>query len=154
MPLNQTLVIVADSNRLASYRPSRSPMGSLHLDPTASLASRWEHRTEEERPTLLASGRGAAAVVHNSDSNRVGSAAEMQRRFARDAAEWIAAQSASTGSRRTLVFAPPHLLGLLRDEMPEACAAELLHGDLVRLSAGELAAHPAVVAALSPLSVR
>ncbi|MCE2881846.1 MAG: host attachment protein [Planctomycetaceae bacterium] len=129
-------------------------MGSLHLDPAASLASRWEHRTVGERPTLLASGRGASAMVHTSDSNRTGSAAEMQRRFARDAAEWIATQSAKSGSRRTLVFAPPHLLGLLRDEMPEASAAELLHGDLVRLSAGELAAHPAVVAALSTAPAR
>lgn len=144
--LSATTVAMVDLGQAILYRPCLSSMGSLRLERAARLRNHWQHLPVQSRPMMSASGRGAAAMVHLIDENRSGSAEEMERRFARALVEWLRSHGGKSPEARTVVFAPPHFLGRLREV--HADGFELVHGDLTKLTASQLARHPAVIEAL------
>ncbi|MFZ9914467.1 MAG: host attachment protein [Phycisphaerales bacterium] len=148
MMLQQTLIVAADLSKVVAFQPSMTSMGSFRLDCEASLENVWQHAAESERPTLTASGPRTASMVHNLDANRPGSAAELERRFAREAGAWIAMQMTNARAARVVVFAPPRFLGLLRETLPADVDADLQHGEFTQLSAAEFARHPAMLGLL------
>lgn len=150
-PLASTLLVMTGLGQAILYRPSLSSMGSLRLERIGRLRNRWQHMPVQGRPTIAASGRGASATVHLIDENRPGAGEEMERRFARDLVAWIREHAIAPKDSRTVVFAPPHFLGRLREVPAEGL--ELLHGDLTNLSPSALAQHASVLEAL-PLAQR
>lgn len=168
MNQRQHWIITADGRRASLFACTTTLGGELHVDHIRSLENGHEREQDRHRPTLLGgserrgtAGRsGAHAAPHSVSQNHA--AEEDQLRYAREVGEWLVNESRELGiaagaggggaggpKGRISVFAPPKLLGLLRDRMVDLRAvAEFHEAELSHLSPAELAAHPAVRNAL------
>jgi len=71
---------------------------------------------------------------------------EEERRFAGQIVEWLRKKAEAHKIDRLVIFAPPRMLGVLRQASSGLLKGHLeeLKGDLMRLDAGRLAEHPMV----------
>jgi len=133
-------ILVLDRDRARLLRGSRTSHGSVHLDEVGKLASTWMGG-EHHRPTQLAPGR-SAGEGHERE--------EQLRHFAREVAAWLPRELTAHGAEHCTAFAPTHMIGALKPELPTALTARVvMHaGELAQLPLGELAKHPRVVEAM------
>jgi len=77
---------------------------------------------------------------------------ERTRRFAGKVIGWLQKRAEHHDIDRLFLFAPPHLLGVLRTIPPGSLKGhvEELKGDLMSLNVGELAEHPMIRALMVP----
>lgn len=122
---------VTDAESCRLLRCSFTPRGKYHVDEKASFVNTVR---EEEHLRLRTSG-GTTHYVEN-----------RELRFAVDIIRWLQKQAVLNRIRSLVLFAPPRMLGVLR-MVPLGSLngrVEELKGDLMRLSAGQLADHPMV----------
>ena len=116
-----------------------------HLDIVDSLENRWQELEHNVRtPQTGKEGHSDADLKHRR--------AEFVARYARDAAAWLERTMARREIESLDLFAPPRLLGALRDEYPAALSGRIREhrGDLGHLSPGALERHPPVMALFAP----
>ncbi|MEY3021714.1 MAG: hypothetical protein RIS86_912 [Planctomycetota bacterium] len=138
-------IATVDCARARLLRGTLEWPGRLELEESHRLDSPWDGFHESGRPVLVPSGGGQFRVIHLKSANAAGGDEEMARRFARDVASWLHERAGESPERRTVVFAAPRFLGLLRDELgPLGDGIALYRGEFTRLRPGEVAAHPSV----------
>lgn len=114
----------------------------IHLEDAAELRNPWIDFHEHGRPMMLGRGPSANASQHFADEHR--EPEELERRFARETARWLAEQAALQDGPLVGAFAATRFLGYLRAALPETgLDLPLLRGELCALRAHEVAAHPA-----------
>ena len=135
--------LVVDTRRARLMHGSTLRTGRLHVDAHEVLENRWEEH-ERGRPSRLA-GKTGQYYAHwgHEDEERL-------QRFARDVVVWIDEQLERRQIAELTVFAPPRLLGALRQEMPPRIAERLrvLKADLGKLTPADLVQHAAVTGLL------
>lgn len=141
-------ILTADRRRAALYACARAPGGRVHLEEVCSIRNEHEAEHERGRPAILggAERRGARAASSALASPQAASfghtEAEERRRFARDVSRWLEQARRELMLDPLSVLAPPHLLGLLRDEMGGLVRPADFHAaDLAHLPVVELAEH-------------
>mgnify|MGYP000843974413 FL=1 len=149
-------IVVADARIASLFECKRTPNGSLHIEAVKSIRNSHEAEHERGRPNLAGGAErrgsvtssGAHAAPHTVGPKHT--ADEEHRRFAREVHAWLAETAHRSAPGRVTLFAPARFLGLLREESPRAGDdASFREGDLTHLRPQELAAHPAVLSALS-----
>ena len=132
---------VVDARRGRLFRGSRTDAGRLHLDEVARVEEEWSDK-EHHRPMPLAfkDGRSYAGTGHVEE--------ERAHRFAKAVAQWAGGETQRLRIESLHLFAPRHFLGVLRAVLPPALQRIVQDEghDLGPLEAGEIAAHPAVLA--------
>lgn len=133
---------VADARAVRWLQLKRTPAGRLHAEETARLDEHWDEK-EHHRPFSLTphpDGHSYAGLGHVEDERR--------HRFAKEAARWIGEQASAQRAERVHLFAAPRILGELRKRLAGSLAERVVDAahDLGRLTAGEIAEHPAVAA--------
>ncbi len=119
----------AESCRLLSCSMTR--LGKHHIDEYSVFENTMpEH--ERVRPVTN------AGLTHHTE--------DRERRFAGEIIEWLQKKSKEHQIDRLAIFAPPRMLGVLRTVPLGSLKGHVseLHGDLMRLSAGQLADHPMI----------
>lgn len=133
---------VVDARHARLFQGSRTPAGRLHLEEAARAEEQWTEK-EHHRPMALTphpDGHSYAGTGHVEE--------ERAKRFAKVVAQWAGEQTRQRRLEKLHLFAPRHFLGVLRAELPATLhrvVQDEAH-DLGRLTAGELAEHPAVKA--------
>lgn len=117
--------------------------GRLHLEAVSTIHEEWVE-SEHGRPSSrsVRDIHGTASEGHEEE--------ERTHRFAKEIATWLDQEMESRGIARVECFCARKLLGALRGELPDRLRQSVFdHAtDLAKLSAGELAKHPAVLAAV------
>jgi hypothetical protein len=142
-------IITADTRRATLFACEPVPGGGTRLERLTSIVNAHEGEHERHRPSLLggAERRGAAsrssahAAPHAAAERRTEE--EERRRFARDLSSWLAEVRRQFGVTAVTLFAPPRLLGVLREHV-NAGETELREADLAHLRPQKLSVHPAV----------
>ncbi len=148
MKLRTCLLFVVDSRTAHAFQCRRLESGTWKIDPLDSLTNQWEDYHEHGRPSSL--GRGPTANAAQHFAGRGHESEEEVRRFARDAAEWIAGVLSAQNAPASHVFAASRFLSPLRTAFGSHAEQMSLHeGEFTRLRPGELAVEPAVVQALN-----
>lgn len=137
-------ICLADTRTCRLLKATRTGNGRWHLDEIDTLANQWEDDKQHGRPNALAhmSERAGAPSFADRGQQRQ----EERRRFARDAAAWIAARLGRHDIDRLDLFAPPAMVGELRqaaDRKTRSLAREH-EADLNSIPIGDLARHPAI----------
>jgi protein required for attachment to host cells len=110
-----------------------------HVDECDSIRNDWSGHTHTKPSPLWK--RTEASDGGNEDEVR-----EPTNRFARQLVAWLHHKMAQYEIDRIVILAPPHFLGVLRNEQSTDLASKAIEhkGELTNLSASELAEHPAV----------
>jgi protein required for attachment to host cells len=133
---------VVDARHARLFHGSRTPAGRLHVEETGKVEENWQEK-EHHRPMSLTphpDGHSYAGTGHVEE--------ERAKRFAKAVAQWAGEEARQRKIERLHLFAPKHFLGVLRAELPATLhriVQDESH-DLGRLTAGEIAEHPAVKA--------
>jgi len=136
-------LVVVDARRARLLSLGHTAWGRLRVEERAALEEHWEER-EHHRPSMLAAGgRSFAQPPHEREERR--------RRFGREVAKWIEQQLGQHAIDHAEVLCPTTLLGELRHACSDSLAARIgvRACDVARLTLPQLAAHPAVTAALA-----
>lgn len=155
MEHRQHWIVTADGRRAQLFSCRRLPGGGLHLEHLRSIENTHEAEHERHRPTQVggAERRGSVArssahaaphvipAGHNAEEEHV--------RFAREVGSWLVDARREFGAEGLIVFAPARFLGLLRKQVTMENAPAMHEGELAHLHASELAAHPAVIKAMT-----
>lgn len=158
----QSWIVTADNRKASVYSYNKAVDGTAHLEFLRSIEHE-EAELEHERPSLMSGGgparRGGAGVGSGSGVPHFGSgldkhgAEEEHHRFAKRVCDWIAEASVANRPERVNVFVPVRMMAYLRGEFGHGGKhadlgkrVDVHDGELMRLSASELAAHPKVVA--------
>jgi hypothetical protein len=143
--------VTADERHAALYSCKKTAGAVWHLDPLKTLENRWENYHERHRPSALGRGPTANAAQHFASLGH--EVEEEHRRFARDVRDWLRLAIRALHVGRVSVFAAPHFLGLLREQLADMSGqADFHEAELTRLGAAELAGHQAIMNALdSPI---
>lgn len=145
-------IVTSDERRAALFSCRKVHGGRWHVEPHSSLENSWEDSKEHHRPSALGRGPTANAAQHFAVLGH--EIQEEHLRFAREVEAWLARAVKEQKLTRVSVFAAPHFLGLLRDELGRLGNHVDLHGgELTRLRPHELAGHPAVRAVLERTGV-
>lgn len=130
-------LLVADAVHARLLRGAITEHQRLHLDEIAALQTTFT-AGEHHRPSMLSGAGHTAGLGHEQE--------ERTAHFAREVAKWLAHELPARGVAECLAIAPSHFLGALRKELPKPLAKSIQEhaGELANLSAGQLAAHPAV----------
>ncbi|MBP8301580.1 MAG: host attachment protein [Planctomycetes bacterium] len=141
---NQTeaWVLVVDSEQARLLRATAIQHGRVQIDEVLKLAPTYQE-AEHQRPTRLGQpGHGGASRREP---------AHEQALFAREISAWLAPELLARSIAHCNLFAPPHLLGALRAELPKPVAAKLHEHamELANLSPAELAKHPSITKLLA-----
>jgi protein required for attachment to host cells len=145
-------ICLADTRTCRLLRATRTGNGRWHLDEIDTLANQWEDDKEHGRPNALA--RVSERAGAPSFAGRGHQQEEGRRRFARDAAAWIAARLGRHEIDRLELFAAPSMVGELRhaaDRRTRSLAREH-EADLNSIPIGDLARHPAIEGVLGARS--
>ncbi len=141
-------MVTADVRRARLLSLRELPDGRWRAEEHGALESRWEDFHEHGRPSALGRGPVASASQHFASIGH--EPEEQRRRFARDVMAWLVSNSEQLSIDQVNVFAPPGMLGTLREEVVSGpVRIALLEGELTRLSPHELEAHPAVMSAVA-----
>jgi hypothetical protein len=117
----------------------RAEDARVHCETCAELANTGEPKQHgRPSPKKGKDGHAYASPAHEAE--------ELRRRFARDVAQWLAAEVQAREVAAVLVFAPANLLGALRAAWPRQLAPLLTThaGDLSQLTLRELRHHPVI----------
>ena len=143
MPIaKEVWFVVADSEHARLLRGTPTQHGRLHVDEVDQLATTFT-TGEHHRPTRLGQPGRMAAPGNEHE--------EKLTHFARELATWLQ-QSVATHALATCpVFAPSHMLGALRKELPKALLAKVREHvcEIAGMSTGHLAEHPKITALLA-----
>lgn len=160
-------IAVCDSRKASLFRGHLEWPGRMRLSEVATCTSPWEGFHERRRPSALGQGPTANAAQHFAGLGH--EQEEIERRFARDVAEFLREHARNgagerlrgspvaiapeavpaTASSTIHVFAAPRFLGHLRDALgPLGDGLELFRGEFAGLRASEIAAHPTIRAIL------
>lgn len=148
-------IVTADSRRASLLACRRTPRGELYLDQIKSIENRHEAEHERGRPTLAGGAERRGSVARSGARAAPHAVAvgheheEEQLRFAREVTSWLADARRNPGAHRVTLFAPARFLGLLRAEVAKDDPTELREAELTHLRPHELAAHPAILSAIS-----
>ncbi|TAH34404.1 MAG: hypothetical protein EYC70_15800 [Planctomycetota bacterium] len=119
------------------------PNGRLHLDERARLDNPW---------TEMRIGGAIVPRKRHKDGLRFArnEQGDKDLRFGREACAWIERELVARRIALLHLFCPPHFLGVLRHTGGGKLLARVTEheADLAHLSAGELAAHRAIVQAM------
>jgi len=140
--VNEAWVLVVDSEQARLLRATSAQNGKVHLEEVTKLATTFQ-TGEHQRPTRMGQPGHGPGSDHEPERK--------QGHFARQLATWIAPELLSRSIARCSMFAPSHMLGALRSELPKPVASKLQEhvGELAQLSPGELARHPGIAALLT-----
>ncbi|MCW5776929.1 MAG: host attachment protein [Phycisphaeraceae bacterium] len=142
-------IVTADARSARLYECTKTPAGRWHAAEHDAIHNEWTERIEPGRPTVLARGPSASAAQRSAD--RKHEAEEMDRRFARSVARWIAETPSGNGRPPLTVFAAPRFFARLRDELDRTGVACILReGEFVHLLAPDLVRHPTILECLEP----
>ena len=139
-------IITADARRAYLHRCEGERDGRWRIERTATLENPWEDYHEHGRPSLL--GRGPTANAAQHFASRGHEQEEEEARFARDIRNWVTHGIGGRESKHAIIFAPPRMLGHLREQLQGQADVELLEAELTPLTPAELERHPAVQSAL------
>jgi hypothetical protein len=148
-------IVTADGRRAGVFACRMTPGGNLHLDPLRSIENSHEHEHQRHRPDMIGGAEHSRAVGASSASaaprftSPGHEAEEMQRRFAREVGQWLAATIKELQPTRTDIFAASRFAGYLKDEITLTPTDRVHEAELANLRGPELATHPAVISALS-----
>jgi hypothetical protein len=156
--MSQNWIVTADNRRAVLFVCRRLPGGGLHLEELRKIENAHEGEHEHHRPSLFGGaerrgspGNSSARAAPHSGAPGHQEEAE-QRQFAAEVSDWLtrAAKELGMEAGRVSVFAGTRFLGVLRAHMRSVEGKiELREGEFTRLSAPELAGHPAVVNAVA-----
>jgi protein required for attachment to host cells len=142
MPRSQ-YIVTTDGRQALLYRCQSDRPGRCSLERLRELRNTHADTREHHRPTMLGSGPTANAH-HLASPNH--DREEDQRRFARDIAQWLNSAGDGAPDSELTLFAPPALLGHLRQEKSIPARCVLKKGELAHLRPSDLAEHPEIVA--------
>jgi len=110
-------VCVVDHRHGRLLMCEKTPGGAWRVDADRSIVNEWEDLHQRGRPSGLSAGasRGHA----QSHAARPHETEEERRRFARDVVSWLEKHVRNEKIERIPVFAPPKLLGALREQWPK-----------------------------------
>lgn len=140
--VSEAWVLVADSEQARLLRATSTQHERVHLDEVAKLATTFQ-AGEHHRPTRMGHPGHGSDIGHEPERK--------QTHFAHQIAAWIAPELITRSIAHCNLFAPSHMLGALRSELPKPVAAKLQEhtAELAQLSPGELAQHPAIAKLLA-----
>lgn len=139
---SEAWVLVVDSEQARLLRASATQYGKVHLEEVAKLATTFQPG-EHERPTRMGHPGHGGAAGHEAERRHA--------HFARQVAAWIAPELTSRSIASCSMFAPPHMLGALRLELPKPVAGKLHEqaAELAQMSPSELSRHPSIATLLA-----
>jgi len=142
-PPNHAWFALADAKHCRLLRCERTPAGTPTVREMEALENTWPGH-DHVRPSPLAAKNGH---THASWHHEV---EEDLRRFAQQVAGWLKERFGQHGIDRLYIFAAPRFLGELRklDFGPHGQRMEQRDGELMWLTPGDLARHPAIRALL------
>ncbi len=144
---SQHWIVTLGARRGRLIKAATEPAGRWRTEQIDEIRNRWEGYHERGRPVGLSKGNGRrgtsegysfAAGSHDGE--------EMRRRFARDVSRWLIRHIKRQSMESVDVFAPPSILGTLRDEMPRNLNGRIrVHqGQLNPIGVGKLPEHSAI----------
>lgn len=149
-------IAVVDHRVARVYSAGPTQGKALDLTQLDTLENGHENEHQRSRPDMMPgpgkragpAGSGVVGAPHMVNDNAA--AAEEDRRFAREAAAWLAARPERTKGDRLRVFASKRFLGRLRDELDGSNAShiELKDGEYAQMPERELRTHSAFREAL------
>jgi protein required for attachment to host cells len=136
-------ILVVDSEQARLLHATATEHGRVHIDEMSKLATTFLPG-EHQRPTQMGQPGGHGASIDHEPARK-------QAHFARQITAWIAPELTARSITCCNLFAPSHMLGALRSELPAPVARKLREHtrELTKLSPGELAQHPAIAALLT-----
>lgn len=135
--VSEAWVLVVDSEQARLLRATSSQHGKVHLDEVTKLATSFQ-ASEHHRPTRMG---------HPGQGNAEGHEPERKlAHFARQVTAWIAPELVARSIDQCNLFAPSHMLGALRSELPKPVAGKLREhaAELAHMSAADLSKHPSI----------
>jgi protein required for attachment to host cells len=139
---------LADARSCRLLRATRTNTGRWHVDEIDALENEWEDLKQHERPNELArlAERGAPSYADNGHQKE-----EERRRFARDAAAWIARHLNVHEIAALHLFAAPSMIGEIRAKADKRLwrLTKEHEADLNSIPRGDLVKHPAIKTALN-----
>jgi hypothetical protein len=145
--MNPRALATVDAHRAFFFLCRSTPRSQWRIEPGDEFHNAWDQRTQHARPTVLGRGPSASAAQHFAD--RKHEVEELDRRFARAVAGWLARCAGEVPVDRLVLFAAPKFIARLRPELSNLPIPFDLHeAQLTHLHADQLARHPAVLESL------
>ncbi|MBI1367163.1 MAG: hypothetical protein GC162_00770 [Planctomycetes bacterium] len=139
-------VVAADANGARLLEYSLVHGGRRHMDERNAIENHEEPH-QHNRPSPLAGKDGHSYASRGHETE------EMMRRYARTLTDWLRQQVHMHHIEQLTLFAPPRLLGVLRQTWTNGLSGriESHEADLNHIAVAELANHPAVCKHVKPV---
>lgn len=134
-------VVVVDGERARLLRGTR-PNGRPHLDLVSTIENDHLEDKQYGRPTLMRGGTNPTLLAPGHQQE------ERAKRFAREIANWLTKTHRDSHVASFDVFAPPRLMGALRQEWSKELGPHIREhqAELNWIGDGQLAKHPVIEA--------
>ena len=136
---NVAWVLLADGRHGRLVCCGVTPQGRCHVDECDSIQNDWPGH-DHPRSSPLWKGTGVSYGIEDDEVR------EPTRRFSRQVVAWLHCKMAEYEIEQVVILAPPHFLGVLRDEPSADLAGKAIErkGELMNVPTSELAKHPTI----------